>query len=188
MDGRIATILKSIAPDEMAQIASGALGISVSDAGPLTYTEITTPHAEDRTVGIVKVAGQSPRGSWSSVVKVLDMSVAPVPRFAGVTQPETEELVRARLSVRANRRASHGAVLPDLAARSVDQAAVARRPDGSNCPAFRVRPVARNGSAFRCLERGLGGAPAGLRLPAAAQCFRASVQGLDRADEAAAVR
>lgn len=93
MDERIASILEGIARDDIATVARRVIGTDVSVTGDLSYTEITTPHAENRTIGIVKVAGGSSGGPWSSVVKLLDMSVGAEPRFAGVTQPETEELV-----------------------------------------------------------------------------------------------
>jgi hypothetical protein len=67
--------------------------VQVTDPGPLSYAEITTPHAEERTVAIVKVSGRARGKPWSSVVKVLDMSLPAQPRFEGVTAPETEEVV-----------------------------------------------------------------------------------------------
>jgi hypothetical protein len=93
MDERIETLLTEIDRGDLAKVAAQVLGASVEDAGPLSYTEITTPHAEKRTVAIVKVAGRAHGQPWSSVVKVLDMSVPAQPRFAGVTAPETEEIV-----------------------------------------------------------------------------------------------
>jgi hypothetical protein len=93
LDDGIASILDGISRDDIGRVASGTLGRDVNVVGQLTYAEITTPHAEARTVGIVKVAGQSSGGPWSSVVKLLDMAVAAEHRFVGVTQPETEELL-----------------------------------------------------------------------------------------------
>ena len=93
MDERIVGILERIETLEMARIASGALGFQVTDAGPLTYSEISTPHAEGRTVAIIKVEGDAGGRKWSSVVKVLDMALPPTARFAGFTHPETEEIV-----------------------------------------------------------------------------------------------
>ena len=62
MDERIVGILERIETLEMARIASGALGFQVTDAGPLTYSEISTPHAEGRTVAIIKVEIYSAAG------------------------------------------------------------------------------------------------------------------------------
>jgi hypothetical protein len=93
MDDRIAAIINQIDPHDIVRVASGALGRHVQAVGPLTLSEITTPHAEARTVAIVKIAASADGHAWSCVVKALDMSVAVNPRVVGSTAPETEEIV-----------------------------------------------------------------------------------------------
>ena len=93
MDDRISAIIDGISLSDISRVASGALGELVNVTSRPACTEIMSPHAEARTIAIVKVAGVAVGRRWSSVVKILDMSVAVNPRLVGSTAPETEEIV-----------------------------------------------------------------------------------------------
>jgi len=93
MDERLASILASIPVHELARVAEGALGTAgVAIDGSPKFTEITNPHAEDRTIGIVKIAGTASGQRWSAVAKLVDLAVPAPPRLKG-TAPEHEETV-----------------------------------------------------------------------------------------------
>ena len=94
MDERLSTILEQISADDLGRIAAGALGVArASVDAPPDMVEITTPHAEDRTIGIVRVSGKAGGQPWSSVAKLLDLSLPAPVRVQGVTAPENEEIV-----------------------------------------------------------------------------------------------
>lgn len=94
MDERLTAILRAIPQAELERVAGGVLGTgSAALDGPPDLTEITTPHAEDRTIGIVKVSGTAGGQTWSSVAKLLDLSIAEPARLIGVTAPANEEIV-----------------------------------------------------------------------------------------------
>lgn len=101
MDERLASILGGIGADQIAKVAAGALGVDrVHDPGTLTLSEISKPHADERTIGIVRVTGMAkvdpggPPRSWSSVTKIIDVSV--VGFNNSFTSPEAEEAVYER--------------------------------------------------------------------------------------------
>ena len=93
MDDRIRAIIDGIDLADIGRVASAVLGEFVNVTSRPDCTEITSPHAEARTIAIVKVAGVAAEHPWSSVVKILDMSVPTNPRLVGSTAPETEEIV-----------------------------------------------------------------------------------------------
>lgn len=97
MHDRLALILSQISRHNLASVAAGAIGVgTVADLGPVAYEEITTPHADERTIGIVRVSGAIGSAvTWSSVVKILDLSIAPGP-LSKWTSPENEETVYER--------------------------------------------------------------------------------------------
>lgn len=94
MDERLQLVLRNVPIHELSRVAAGALGVADAtiDAPP-DLTEITTPHAEDRTIGIVKVSGTAAGRAWTSVAKLVDLGVPAPARLMGVTAPENEELV-----------------------------------------------------------------------------------------------
>jgi hypothetical protein len=94
VDERLQRILDGIPEHELSRVAAGVLGLTAAriDGRP-TLSEITTPHAEDRTIGIVKVSGTAGGRPWASVVKIVDLAVPEAARVAGVTAPQNEEIV-----------------------------------------------------------------------------------------------
>jgi hypothetical protein len=98
MDARIATIVRGTTLQTLQQVVAGVLG---SDApvgldGPPQFAEIRRPHAEDRTIGIVRASGTAGGRTWSSVVKIVDLAIPGAERTAGLTWPENEEHVYER--------------------------------------------------------------------------------------------
>jgi hypothetical protein len=101
MDQRLASIIQRVGSAEIAAVAAGALGVqTVLDPGQLTYKQIDKPHADARTIGIVRVAGTAsvevegtPR-PWSSVLKLVDLAVEGFNNSA--TAPENEARVYER--------------------------------------------------------------------------------------------
>jgi hypothetical protein len=101
VDERLETILRSIPDHDISQAAAGALGAPGAVVHGLpVLTEITAPHADARTIGIVQVSGLAAvpgDGSlrrWSSVTKLIDMVVEGV--FSDATIPANEETVYER--------------------------------------------------------------------------------------------
>ena len=78
MDVRLTQIFAAISSEELASVASAVLG---DDARPRDhrFTEISKPHADPRTIGVVQVSGTAlVRGQerpWSCVTKIIDLSV-----------------------------------------------------------------------------------------------------------------
>lgn len=113
MDERLASILQMFGRDEIAAAAAGALGIHmVLHPGQLTYAEINKPHADARTIGIVRVAGTASvqvgaARAWSSVLKLVDVAVESFNNSA--TSPDNEELVYQRGIFAGNRLKFHPA-------------------------------------------------------------------------------
>jgi hypothetical protein len=100
MDERLASILRMEGDEEIAADAAGALEVQeVLDPGQVAYEEIDKPHADARTIGIVRVAGKAsvpaePARPWSSVLKLVDLGVEGFNN--GATSPQNEERVYER--------------------------------------------------------------------------------------------
>lgn len=95
MDERLSAILRGLPESEFAAVARGALCLDAPpvQAGIPTFTEITTPHAEARTIGIVRAEGIADGHAWSSVAKLIDLDVPAPPLIGASTAPENEEVV-----------------------------------------------------------------------------------------------
>lgn len=94
MDERVARILGDVPVETLRQVAAGSLGAPAPHLdGPPHFSEIRTPHAEDRTIAIVRASGTAGGRGWSSVIKVIDLAIAVADRVAGQTRPEYEEFV-----------------------------------------------------------------------------------------------
>ena len=100
MDERLASIIRGVGSDEIAAVAACVLGVQkVLDPGQVAYEEIDKPHADARTIGIVRVASTAslPAGAarpWSSVLKLVDLAVENFNNSA--TSPQNEERVYGR--------------------------------------------------------------------------------------------
>ena len=102
MDKRLLSILEGTTASELAEVAGAALasGGPAKLVGTPTFAEITTPHADARTIGIVLVSGMAlvapdvPAQAWSSVTKIVDPTVEG--QFNSATSPENEEQVYER--------------------------------------------------------------------------------------------
>jgi hypothetical protein len=97
MDDRTTRVLAAVSDETLAKVAAGALGVPEAhlDGAP-EFTEIRKPHAEDRTIAIVRVAGTAGGQAWSSVIKLVDLAIPAAERVVGLTLPENEELVYER--------------------------------------------------------------------------------------------
>jgi hypothetical protein len=98
MDDRLAEIFASLPSDELAIVAAGVLSIPTGRVHSVEYTEITKPHSDARTIGIVRVSGVAATPgadrAWSCVTKLIDLSV---PNLLGTTvDPRNEVLVYER--------------------------------------------------------------------------------------------
>ena len=99
MDERLLSILEGTTASELAEVAGAALASEgpAKLVGTPTFAEITTPHADARTIGIVLVSGMAlgapdaPAQAWSSVTKIIDLAVEG--HFNSATSPENEEQV-----------------------------------------------------------------------------------------------
>jgi hypothetical protein len=97
MDERITRVLEEVPGETLAQVAGGILGLAEARLdGPLEFTEIKKPHAEDRTIAIVRVSGTAGGRAWSSVIKLVDLAIPGAERVVGLTWPEYEEFVYER--------------------------------------------------------------------------------------------
>ena len=83
MNEKVEKILADVGNDTLTLIAREVIDDdSATLAGDVAHEEITTSHNDDRTIGIVKVSGAAvsirhgSHHSWSSVVKIIDESVA----------------------------------------------------------------------------------------------------------------
>ena len=100
MKERLASILKLVGDEDIAIAAAHALGVQqVLEPGHVTYQEIDKPHADARTIGIVRLAGTAsvPAGAarpWSSVLKLVDRAVDGFNNSA--SSPQNEERVYER--------------------------------------------------------------------------------------------
>jgi hypothetical protein len=99
LNEQVEKILAGIGVDTFTTVARDALGdSSATPLGDPTFSAITTPHNDDRTIGIVKVSGTAASGddrshkNWSSVVKIIDQSV-PTNDAANWAFPENEAKV-----------------------------------------------------------------------------------------------
>ncbi|CAN5270455.1 hypothetical protein BH10PSE9_BH10PSE9_22310 [soil metagenome] len=84
MDDRLKTILDGIGEVEFAAVAAGALGAERATlVGSTEFVELSTPHFDRKTIGIVRASGQARAGDratarpWSTVAKISDLSLAP---------------------------------------------------------------------------------------------------------------
>jgi len=94
MDQRIAQVLAQTPRTTLEIVASGALSLpNAKLEAPPSFSEIKRPHAEERTIGIVRVAGTVGGCPWSSVVKLVDLGIPGSDRVGGMTWPEYEEFV-----------------------------------------------------------------------------------------------
>lgn len=100
MDERLASILQLVDGEELAAAVAGALGVrQVLDPGQVTYEAIDKPHADARTIGIVRAAGTAsvPAGAarpWTLVLKLVDLGVEGFNNSA--TSPQNEGRVYER--------------------------------------------------------------------------------------------
>lgn len=98
MDGPLRAIFDAVPADELAVVAAGALGVSKVALGHLECAEIRKPHADPRTIGIVRVSGTASIGGetrhWSSVTKLIDMLVTNT--LGTPVDPRNEALVYER--------------------------------------------------------------------------------------------
>lgn len=94
MDSRVSAILDTMPREVLERVAAGALGQGAARLdGPVDYTEIKKPHAEERTIAIVRASGSVGARQWSSVIKLVDLGIEGAERLAGMTWPENEEHV-----------------------------------------------------------------------------------------------
>jgi hypothetical protein len=84
VDQRLKTILDGIGDAEFSAIAAGALGTKQARLlGPAEFIELTAPHFDRKTIGIVRASGQARAEDgaivqpWSTVAKISDLSLAP---------------------------------------------------------------------------------------------------------------
>jgi hypothetical protein len=80
MHEQVEKLLAGTNNETFTTVARGALGESLAElAGSPTFSEITSSHNDQRTIGIVKVSGQAMVGDqqhrWSSVVKFINPNV-----------------------------------------------------------------------------------------------------------------
>ncbi len=98
MNEQVEKLLLATSNETFTSIARGVLNDPKAKlAGSQTFSEITTPHNDARTLGIVKVSGsantpKSGARNWSSVVKVIDLTV-PANDAAQWAFPENEPKV-----------------------------------------------------------------------------------------------
>jgi hypothetical protein len=84
LDERLKKILGGVGETEFAAVAAGALGAERARlVGPTEFVELTAPHWDRKTIGIVRALGQAQAGEretarrWSAVAKISDLSLAP---------------------------------------------------------------------------------------------------------------
>lgn len=79
MDERLTAIFAAISGRELATVAAGVLGVDQVRLGTVAFDEISKPHADPRTIGIVRVSGTAAvngeQRAWSSVTKLIDITV-----------------------------------------------------------------------------------------------------------------
>jgi len=99
MNEQVEKLLASTSDETFTTVARGVLDDdSATLVGAPTFAEITTSHNDKRTIGIVKVSGDAKVNSgtkpWSSVVKIIDLSVEVKSNNASAwVLPEIEQLV-----------------------------------------------------------------------------------------------
>lgn len=95
MDHRLSAIFAAISSDEFSAVAGAVLGAGNVRAEHIDLFEIKKPHADGRTIGIVRVLGNAQHSeearAWSCVAKVIDLA-APNPNRTPV-EPRNEVLV-----------------------------------------------------------------------------------------------
>jgi hypothetical protein len=73
------TIFANLPAEEIARAAAAALGVADARPESVDFEEIRKPHADPRTIGIVRVSGwavvNGERRAWSSVTKLIDILV-----------------------------------------------------------------------------------------------------------------
>lgn len=95
MDERLAAIFAAIPAEELATVAAAVLGAGTVRLGRVEFAEIMKPHADPRSIGIVKVSGTAwvagAERPWSTVTKLIDIAV---PNVLGTpVDPRNEVLV-----------------------------------------------------------------------------------------------
>lgn len=98
MEGRLARIFSSVSAAEMSSVAAAVLAVADARLQTVEFTEIKKPHADPRTIGIVRVSGVASTSgverTWSCVTKLIDLAV---PNLLGTTvDPRNEVLVYER--------------------------------------------------------------------------------------------
>ena len=98
MDQRLTGIFASVSANELGAVAAAVLGIDAAQPNGVAFSEITTPHADPRSIGIVRVTGTARvdgvERPWSTVTKLIDMAV---PNVLGTpVDPRNEVLVYER--------------------------------------------------------------------------------------------
>lgn len=99
MDERLEAILGAVSGDTLAKVAAGAMGVSAAQPGPVRFEEILKPHADSRTIGIVRVSGTAVTDDglgrpWSAVTKIIDKAVPP--HWKDAVDPDVEVQVYER--------------------------------------------------------------------------------------------
>jgi hypothetical protein len=97
VDERLHSILAAVGREEIARVAAAVLGVAVAEPKETAFAEITKPHADARTIGILRVSGKAAvdpgegARAWSAVAKLVDPTIVSFNNNA--TSPETEERV-----------------------------------------------------------------------------------------------
>ncbi|RYE10450.1 MAG: hypothetical protein EOP22_05260 [Hyphomicrobiales bacterium] len=82
MDERLKAIFAGLPAGELAVVAAAVLGVGSVRVVSVEFSEISKPHADARTIGIVRVSGTAAAGAagtavrpWSCVTKLIDLAV-----------------------------------------------------------------------------------------------------------------
>ena len=98
VDERLTAIFVAIGRDELAAVAASILADPQAQLQSVDFAEIKKPHADPRSIGIVRVSGMAISGgserAWSTVTKLIDLAV---PNVLGTpVDPRNEVLVYER--------------------------------------------------------------------------------------------
>lgn len=98
MREHLAAIFATISIDEMSVVAASVLGVAEVRVGATDFREINKPHADGRTIGIVRVSGAATTAgqtrTWSCVTKIIDLNAALILKTP--VDPRNEVLVYER--------------------------------------------------------------------------------------------
>lgn len=79
VDGSLAAIFETVPAGDVAAVAAGVLGVPQATPRSVVFSEIKKPHADPRTIGIVRVSGTAAVNGedrpWSAVTKLIDLKV-----------------------------------------------------------------------------------------------------------------